>query len=80
MICLLFFTWSLKCSLKIKDLWYLWFFCSIQKALANMSGKNRLMTKKKKKKKMDVCNGLWYQKGNIFGGSFWEGKKIERAV
>lgn len=24
---------------------------------------------------MNVCLGLWYQKGNIFGVSFWEGKK-----
>lgn len=34
--------------IKIKELWYFWFCCSIQKALANMSGKNRLMTEKKK--------------------------------
>jgi len=49
-------------------------FSSIQKALSDMSGKTTLLPNK------SVCTGLWYQKGNVFGVSFWEGKTFRILI
>lgn len=63
---------SMAFHLFIKDggMWHLWFCFNIQKAVSDMSGKTTSLLNK-----MNVCRGLWYQKGNIFGVSFWERKK-----
>lgn len=75
LLCVLVLPWHFHLFIKDGGMWHLWFCFNIQKAVSDMSGKTTSLLNK-----MNVCLGLWYQKVNIFGASFWERKKeIERA-